>query len=140
MRAGYGRVTGIEARDGAMAMGRSLAANSMIKLIRFQLGGPRRGACEARKRADPAARRYFNYAPMRGTNRARDVTEKLRCTTIKAAAIFQVGTLGRRCRLYDCASADQFKDRACDRFAVCDNKDEKERKREREMCVPLSSR
>jgi len=91
--AGYGRVTGIEARDSATAMGRSLAANSMIKLIRFQLGGPRRGACEAGKSADPAARRYFNYAPMRGTNRARDVTVKLRYATIKVTAIFQVGTL-----------------------------------------------
>jgi len=103
-RARYGWVTGIEARDGATAMGRSLAANSMIKLIRFQLGGPRRGACEARKSADPAARRYFNYAPMRGTNRARDVTEKLRCATIKATAIFQVGTppLSPPLRLREC--------------------------------------
>lgn len=62
--------------------------NSMIKLIRFQLDGPHSEThAKLEKAWIPQRVQHFNYAPMRGTNRAWRNPEKL---ALKTAAIFQM--------------------------------------------------
>lgn len=63
-------------RHGPDSRSRSLATDSTIKLIRFQLDGLRRGSCEDNQSADPAA---CNILIMRRCvgRIARDATEKL---------------------------------------------------------------